>query len=380
MTCKRTFKTLAASTSALCLATTLAQADIVHLDDVIIDGSLCVGQDCVNGESFGFDTIRLKENNTRIKFDDTSASASFPNHDWQLTANESTNGGLNKFSIEDTTAARIPFTIEGSAPTNSLYVDDGGRVGLGTSTPVVELHVVNGDSPTLRLEQNGSSGFQAQTWDVAGNETNFFVRDATNGSLLPFKIRPTAPSNSLYVNTNGDIGLGTASPDRDLHLFSSSASDAQQILLENTAGGAVQYRMESTSNNNRRIVATSGGNPVSQMNFGDTAVQIFGTDINNPWAEFSAAGLVINGSNMNVPDYVFEAGYQLMPLTQVQDFIALNGHLPDIPSAATVRTNGLNMGEMQLSLLRKVEELTLYTLDQEARLTSLSHQIASLTD
>jgi hypothetical protein len=69
-------------------------------------------------------------------------------------------------------------------------VDDGGRVGLGTSTPVVDLHVVSGDSPTLRLEQNGSSGFTPQTWDVAGNETNFFVRDVTHSSNLPFRIRP----------------------------------------------------------------------------------------------------------------------------------------------------------------------------------------------
>ena len=50
--------------------------DILHYDDVIVDGSLCVGFDCVNGESFGFDTIRVKENNTRIRFYDTSTSAS----------------------------------------------------------------------------------------------------------------------------------------------------------------------------------------------------------------------------------------------------------------------------------------------------------------
>jgi len=55
-----------------------ANPDIVHNDDVIIIGSLCVGFDCVNGESFGFDTFRLKENNLRIKFDDTSTAASFP--------------------------------------------------------------------------------------------------------------------------------------------------------------------------------------------------------------------------------------------------------------------------------------------------------------
>ena len=150
-------------------------------DDLIVSGSLCVGFDCVNGENFGFDTIRMKENNTRIKFDDTSSSGSFPNNDWQLTANDSSNGGLNKFSIENTTVGRVPFTIEGPAFSNSLYVDDGGRVGFGTSTPAVQLHSVNGNTPTLRLQQDGSSGFTAQTFDIAANEANFFVRDVTNG-------------------------------------------------------------------------------------------------------------------------------------------------------------------------------------------------------
>ena len=77
----------------------LSTRDQVILDDLIVDGSACIGFDCVNGESFGFDTLRLKENNLRIKFQDTSASASFPSNDWQLTANDSANGGANKFSI-----------------------------------------------------------------------------------------------------------------------------------------------------------------------------------------------------------------------------------------------------------------------------------------
>src|SRR4029078_5219547 len=106
--------------------------DVVTADDEIIQGSLCVGLDCVNNESFGFDTIRLKEKNTRIKFDDTSTSTGFQNHDWQLTANDSASGGANKFSIEDITASTVPFTVTGSAPTNSIFVDSTGRVGLRT--------------------------------------------------------------------------------------------------------------------------------------------------------------------------------------------------------------------------------------------------------
>src|SRR5207253_3202256 len=87
-----------------------AMADFVIPDDLIVQGSACVGLDCVDGEAFGFDTIKLKENNLRIKFEDTSV-APFPSNDWQLTANDSASGGANKFSIEDITGAKVPFTV-----------------------------------------------------------------------------------------------------------------------------------------------------------------------------------------------------------------------------------------------------------------------------
>ena len=110
--------------------------DFVINDDLIVDGSACIGFDCVNGESFSFDTIRLKENNLRIKFDDTSIAASFPRTDWQLTANSSANGGASKFSIDDISGSRTPFTVEANAPSHSLYVDDGGRIGNVVFTKV----------------------------------------------------------------------------------------------------------------------------------------------------------------------------------------------------------------------------------------------------
>lgn len=207
-------------TKPLTMDNSLVEEDQVFIDDLIVDGSICVGQDCVNGENFGFDTQRLKENNLRIHFNDTSASASFPSNDWRITINDSSNGGANYFGIEDATAGRIPFRVEAGAPANTLYVSDSGDVGFGTATPIVRAHLADGDSPTLRLEQNGSNGWTPQIWDVAGNETNFFIRDATNGSKLPFRIRPNAPQNSFYIDTDGDIGLGTASPAHALQVES----------------------------------------------------------------------------------------------------------------------------------------------------------------
>jgi len=176
--------------------------DVLHYDDVIVTGSLCVGFDCVNGEAFGYDTVKLKENNLRLFFEDTSAG-SFPTGDWRIRINDTTSGGASYFAVEDGTNGRTPFRIETGSPNHSLYVEDYGRVGLGTSIPYVELHIADGDTPTVRLDQDGSSGWSAQRWDIAGNETNFFIRDVTAGSKLPFRIFPGSESESLEIKPTG---------------------------------------------------------------------------------------------------------------------------------------------------------------------------------
>ena len=83
MRIQKTFSTAVLIAAAACLTLIpQARADQVILDDLIVDGSACIGFDCVNGESFGFDTIRIKENNLRIRAQDTSSTASFPTNDW----------------------------------------------------------------------------------------------------------------------------------------------------------------------------------------------------------------------------------------------------------------------------------------------------------
>jgi len=232
----------------------IANLDQVIPDDLIVQGSACIGLDCVNNESFGFDTIRLKENNTRIKFEDTSTGTGFPTHDWQLTANDSASGGAEKFSIEDITAATVPVTVSGSAPTNAIFIDSTGRVGFRTATPVLDLHVNTSNTPAMRLEQNNSGGFTAQTWDIAGNEANFFVRDVTGGSRLPFRIRPGAPTSSIDINASGNVGVGTASPSARLHVLTSEAtSTSGKVLFQNTSAVATAREGMEINNNGQAL-------------------------------------------------------------------------------------------------------------------------------
>ncbi len=366
--------------------------DFVINDDLIVDGSACIGFDCVNGENFGFDTLRLKENNLRVHFDDTSVAASFPRNDWRIIINDSANGGASYFGIEDSTGGRIPFRIEAGAPANALFVEDSGDIGLGTSTPSLELHIADGDTPTVRLDQNGTSGWTPQTWDLAGNETNFFVRDVTNGSKLPFRIRPNAPTSSIDVEgTTGDIGIGLSSPTAPLHVRRSNGTS--RILVEETDGttaarvlltfennGLVQYDMTDTSVGGAGTWSVfTGGTPGAGTFHIDKpgGVQAFIVDENGGLTV--AGSFNVAGVPLNVPDYVFEADYQLMPLEDLNAFIKENKHLPNVPSKSDVKKAGnLDMTEMQLKLLEKVEELTLYTLQQQQTIESLKDRLDDL--
>jgi hypothetical protein len=234
--------------------------DIVHADDVVIDGSLCVGNDCYSGLAFGFDTIVLMENNLRIFFDDTSTIQNYPRNDWRIICNDSTDGGGRYFAIEDATEVSNIMVLEAGAPDNSLYVDSSGDVGINTSTPYYELHIVDGDSPCVRLDQDGSYGWTPQKWDLCGNESNFFIRDATHASKLPFRIEPDAPTDSIFVKSNGYIGFGTGSPAYAMELETTGV--AAEFLCNRTdgatgvisAGGSYVF-IGAKSNNDFRLIA-----------------------------------------------------------------------------------------------------------------------------
>jgi len=88
----------------------------------------------------------------------------------------------------------------------------------------------------------------------------------------------------------------------------------------------------------------------------------------------------------NWPDYVFKKDYQLRPLAEIKSYIDQNQHLPEMPSAKEIATNGQNLGEINQLLTKKVEELTLYLIEnnkkqeeQEARLKKLEEQLEALT-
>ncbi|MGE0822674.1 MAG: hypothetical protein AB7G75_06110 [Candidatus Binatia bacterium] len=87
---------------------------------------------------------------------------------------------------------------------------------------------------------------------------------------------------------------------------------------------------------------------------------------------------ISRGMRMIVPDYVFAPDYQLPPLTQVEEYITKEKHLPEVPSAQEIAERGVNMSELQMQLLKKIEELTLYTIAQEKTINELRTRLTQV--
>jgi hypothetical protein len=354
-------------------------ADVVHSDDTIVIGSLCAGLDCTSGLNFGFDTIVLRENNLRILFQDTSNSGSFPSRDWRLVANDSANGGAEYFAIDDVDGGRTPFRIEANSPSNLLYLDNGGRIGVKTSTPVVEMHIVDGDSPTVRLEQDGSSGFTPQTYDIAANETNFFIRDVTNGSRLFFRARPGAPENSIYIDATGKIGLGTNSPSESLHIRrtdgtatllvqETNSTVALRNLLKMENNGDVGFRMENTDSNDRWAFATAAGRLTINANGGAGEFALDGT------GNLVLAGSITTSGSCSIGcDAVFGPEYDILPIAERAEMMFDLGHLPNV--GPTAEAGQYDLTQKVLGMLNELEHAHIYIAELNERIAVLEARL-----
>ena len=138
--------------------------DVVQADDVIITGSLAVGFEAQDGENFGFTTILLKENNLRIRFEDTSASSDFPSVDWELEANESTNGGANHFAIVNVDSLATPFKVTSEAIDSALVLNDFLQLGVDLQFMEVNTGVTFADGTSLQ----STADFNTQIDSLAG--------------------------------------------------------------------------------------------------------------------------------------------------------------------------------------------------------------------
>lgn len=315
-------------------------------------GNLCVGTDCSSNESFGDDVIKLKENNTRLRFQDTSNSAAFPTADWELVANEPNNGGRNQFSILSVDTGATPFSVAADASDGALHIGAAGRVGVGTQTPLTDLHLRDGNTPTLRLDQDGSGGFTGQIWDFGANESEFFVRDTTEFTV-PFRIRPGAPTSSLTVDASGQVGIGTFAPGALLHL--QQAGTGPKIRLIN-----------------------SGATPRSwDAGLTDAAGNYVIDDIGTMETEFELTA----GGNLNIagtltsstPPRLAKGAADTIDLAATANHLDATGTLPGFENRA-----GHDVIAFQQAMLVQIKALTDRTLEQERRIQALQSELQTL--
>lgn len=230
------------------------------------------------------------------------------------------------------------YTPTGSV--NTTTNSSTGNIGVGTSTPKRKLHIVNGD---VYVDGAGVFNF--------GDDARFIV----NKTDLPF-MRKATFSMAQY---------GIASPE---------TVESAELWLSGNDG----IRMFTKGYNKPRMSILNNG----RVGIGSI----------NPDSELTVKGKIHAEElkvDLNIPaDYVFEkyytgksylkSEYTVPTLDEVERFTKENNHLPSIPSARQIQKNGLNVGEMTNLLLQKIEELTLYLIEQNKRLKKQEEKIEEL--
>jgi hypothetical protein len=279
--------------------------------------------------------------------------------------------------------------VKGDARDNSIFVGSQ-NIGVGTDDPTAYLHVVGGDiaRPFLHLERDASEGQTPQTWGlVIEQESSFGLRDVTNGQSTPFFVKVGAPSSSLIIDGNGDLGLRTNLPEASVHITrtdgtasirvdETSSTTANRSLLRLENNGRPDIDLHNSDSGDHWQIAAGDSLMLNKVGSGSTSLQLSGA------GDLTVAGDVYSNTcdgSPCAPDYVFADDYPLRSLDELERFVERERHLPGVPSAEEMK-GPINLGALQMKLLEKVEELTLYTLQQQKDLETLRRDNRALRE
>jgi hypothetical protein len=260
-----------------------------------------------------------------------------------------------------------------------------GNVGIGTTTPVNALNII-ANSPAYADPQY-TSGIRIND---ASNTTGLVmgvVSDYNNGYIQMVQPNVSWSTRSLILQSmGGNVGIGTPNPLEKLDVAGNIVtSNACWFSSRPTSGATVSLLGIAPDNNvymgdafgvlnTKVILRTSGIDRMTIVPSGNVGI---GTT--SPDAKLAVNG-TIHTKEVKVdltgwPDYVFKPSYFLRPLSEVKAFIDQNHRLPEMPSDKEVAEKGLDLGETNKLLTKKVEELTLYIIEQNKRLDKLERQI-----
>lgn len=289
----------------------------------------------------------------------------------------------------------------------NIHNTNAGNVGIGAFPALTLLHVQRAMvEPTIRVQNLGGAG--GATFQMADNLSGgdwkfkvtasggFKIRD--NGNALDvFTVEPNSAADAIYINSAGAVGIGTNAPASKLHvvgndielveshpfvILNSSQASANAGLKFEELGVTNGWMFYDESDDALRINADAGGGFRN-----DLVILADGRICMGTIAAATGYKLSINGKAIctevlvealaNWPDYVFHDDYELMGLRELEMSIKENKHLPGMPSAAEIHENGIALGDMQTKLLQKVEELTLYIIEQDKKIEELQRNYSA---
>ncbi|MBN9297727.1 MAG: hypothetical protein J0I41_11975 [Filimonas sp.] len=324
--------------------------------------------------------------------------------------------GTERFSIQLEGVSRsLGFLSSANGNTPNLSITQNGEVGIGTGYPRAILDMAmqreNALSTVLaRLPEGNSTGsgtylgvrnFSTNVVDAnsfslehrfygllnsainftrGGGQTGGFITFATNDGTE--KARLDADGN-FRVGTISNFGMKLA-VDGGAY-FNTKGTEA--VYIGNPNGGTGGYTSLSLSvsgeKNGYSILQSieSAGSTYGKLNINPYGGNV-GIGTFNPTEKLSVDGNIrsrkVIVTQTGWSDYVFDPSYKLPSLDSVAAFVQENKHLPEVPSAATVIKEGLDVGEMQKLLLQKIEELTLYVIDLKKENSEMKKENAAL--
>jgi len=313
----------------------------------------------------------------------------------------------------------IAISIKLNINAQENKIDTTGNIGIGITTPKSKVHIFEGASDgtphkfsSITVEDSTNSMISILTPNTKKAYFGFADSDDDyvggmhydhNKDRLIF--RTNNHNSNLIINDDGNVSIGISCPEPksrlhifegasggNSHSFSSitvedSTNSMISILTPNTKNayfgfadsdddyvGGMQYDHNKdrlifrTNNHNYNLIINNDGN--------------VGIGTTNPGSWKLAVNGKIRAKEVKVEtgwaDFVFYDDYKLPTLKEVENHIEENGHLKDIPTAQEVEENGISLGEMNAKLLQKIEELTLYAIQQQKAIESQNQEIRGL--
>lgn len=311
---------------------------------------------------------------------DNSTAAGNRSSDIVWTANGVTKWEMGNDVRADGQQNFYLFDAESTSGVPRFYINAAGDMGIGTFTPADKFSV-NG---SISVADGGSYGVYSSN-GVAWANTKLLLRGYDRQDFVELKV-PGAQSNTalLRLDASGRVGIGSATPAAILHLRGNSndlSGGRNAIVLDNSstagnrssdivwaANGLAKWEMGNDigADGHQNFYLLDLENATQPRLFINAAGNL-GIGTASPAEKLSVNGKIraqeIKVETDNWPDYVFENDYTPTSLADIESYIKVNKHLPEIPSAKEISENGLNVGEMNAKLLKKIEELTLHMIE-----------------